>query len=219
MVEGVTNGFEKRLEIQGVGYRAALSAPISSSRSATRTRSGSCRAPGSSSRCPCRRRCRARDRQADGRPDRGRDPQGAPAGAVQGQGHPLRGRARPPEGRKARMSTPHRSPGARAPSPPRARQGRRRRRAAPPRGLPLEPRRLRAARRRLERQDARRRELGHGQGHRGQQDRPGPAVGQAIAEAAKKVGVEAVVFDRGGYLYHGRVKALAEGAREGGLRF
>jgi large subunit ribosomal protein L18 len=45
------------------------------------------------------------------------------------------------------------------------------------------------------------------------------AVGLAIAEAAKKVGVEAVVFDRGGYLYHGRVKALAEGAREGGLRF
>ena len=45
------------------------------------------------------------------------------------------------------------------------------------------------------------------------------AVGQAIAEAAKKVGVEAVVFDRGGYLYHGRVKALADGAREGGLKF
>jgi large subunit ribosomal protein L18 len=45
------------------------------------------------------------------------------------------------------------------------------------------------------------------------------AVGQAIAEAAKKVGVETVVFDRGGYLYHGRVKALADGAREGGLKF
>jgi large subunit ribosomal protein L18 len=45
------------------------------------------------------------------------------------------------------------------------------------------------------------------------------AVGRAVAEAAKKVGVEAVVFDRGGYLYHGRVKALAEGAREGGLKF
>ena len=44
-------------------------------------------------------------------------------------------------------------------------------------------------------------------------------VGKAVAEAAKKAGVETVVFDRGGYLYHGRVKALADGAREGGLRF
>ena len=44
-------------------------------------------------------------------------------------------------------------------------------------------------------------------------------VGKRLAEAAKKAGVEGVVFDRGGYLYHGRVKALAEGAREGGLTF
>jgi large subunit ribosomal protein L18 len=44
-------------------------------------------------------------------------------------------------------------------------------------------------------------------------------VGKTVAEAAKKAGVEAVVFDRGGYLYHGRVKALADAAREGGLRF
>ena len=44
-------------------------------------------------------------------------------------------------------------------------------------------------------------------------------VGKALADAAKKAGVEAVVFDRGGYLFHGRVKALAEGAREGGLSF
>ncbi len=45
------------------------------------------------------------------------------------------------------------------------------------------------------------------------------AVGLAIAEAAKAKGIEACVFDRGGNLYHGRVKALAEGAREGGLKF
>ncbi len=44
-------------------------------------------------------------------------------------------------------------------------------------------------------------------------------VGKIVAERAKKAGVETVVFDRGGYLYHGRVKALAEAAREGGLSF
>jgi large subunit ribosomal protein L18 len=44
-------------------------------------------------------------------------------------------------------------------------------------------------------------------------------VGKLLAANAKKAGVETVVFDRGGYLYHGRVKALAEGAREGGLNF
>ena len=45
------------------------------------------------------------------------------------------------------------------------------------------------------------------------------AVGMAVAAKAKAKGIETVVFDRGGYLYHGRVKALAEGAREGGLKF
>jgi large subunit ribosomal protein L18 len=45
------------------------------------------------------------------------------------------------------------------------------------------------------------------------------AVGKLLAEKAKAAGVSAVVFDRGGYLYHGRVKALADGAREAGLQF
>ena len=44
-------------------------------------------------------------------------------------------------------------------------------------------------------------------------------VGLVLAERAKAKGIEDVVFDRGGYLYHGRVAALAEGAREGGLNF
>jgi large subunit ribosomal protein L18 len=45
------------------------------------------------------------------------------------------------------------------------------------------------------------------------------AVGKLIAERALKAGIETITFDRGGYLYHGRVKSLAEGAREAGLKF
>jgi len=45
------------------------------------------------------------------------------------------------------------------------------------------------------------------------------AVGTAVAKAAKAAGIEAVVFDRGGYIYHGKVQALAEAAREAGLKF
>jgi large subunit ribosomal protein L18 len=44
-------------------------------------------------------------------------------------------------------------------------------------------------------------------------------LGAKVAEAAKEKGIETVVFDRGGYIYHGRVKALAESAREGGIKF
>jgi len=44
-------------------------------------------------------------------------------------------------------------------------------------------------------------------------------VGKAVAEKAVKAGIESISFDRGGYLYHGRVKSLAEGARDGGLKF
>jgi large subunit ribosomal protein L18 len=45
------------------------------------------------------------------------------------------------------------------------------------------------------------------------------SVGRALAQKAKDLGIETCVFDRGGYLYHGRVKAIADGAREGGLKF
>jgi large subunit ribosomal protein L18 len=50
-------------------------------------------------------------------------------------------------------------------------------------------------------------------------DKAAAAIGKLIAERAIKAGVKDVVFDRGGYMYHGRVKALADAAREGGLNF
>jgi large subunit ribosomal protein L18 len=55
--------------------------------------------------------------------------------------------------------------------------------------------------------------------HKGTKTEQAAEVGKALAAAAKKAGIETCVFDRAGYLYHGRVKALAEGAREGGLTF
>ena len=45
------------------------------------------------------------------------------------------------------------------------------------------------------------------------------ALGKAVAEKLKGIGIDKVVFDRSGYVYHGRIKALADGAREGGLKF
>ena len=56
-------------------------------------------------------------------------------------------------------------------------------------------------------------------GTKGSKTEQAAEVGKLLAQNAKKANVETVVFDRGGYLYHGRVKALAEGARERGLKF
>jgi large subunit ribosomal protein L18 len=61
--------------------------------------------------------------------------------------------------------------------------------------------------------------IGLGKSFKGAKSAQAAEVGKLLAANAKEAGVEAVVFDRGGYLYHGRVKALADGAREGGLQF
>jgi large subunit ribosomal protein L18 len=61
-------------------------------------------------------------------------------------------------------------------------------------------------------------ELKSHDGHRGNAD-AAKAVGTLLAEKASAAGVASVCFDRNGYLYHGRVKALADAAREGGLKF
>ena len=61
--------------------------------------------------------------------------------------------------------------------------------------------------------------LGLRKGFKGTKSEQAAEVGKLLAASAKKAGIETVVFDRGGYLYHGRVKALADGAREEGLKF
>jgi large subunit ribosomal protein L18 len=58
-----------------------------------------------------------------------------------------------------------------------------------------------------------------GKSFKGDKKAQAAEVGKLLADAAKKAEIETVVFDRGGYLYHGRVKALADAAREGGLKF
>jgi large subunit ribosomal protein L18 len=62
-------------------------------------------------------------------------------------------------------------------------------------------------------------ESGEGVPDKGSDRAAAAAVGKLVAERAKAVGIEAVVFDRGGFVYHGRVKALADAAREAGLSF
>jgi len=59
----------------------------------------------------------------------------------------------------------------------------------------------------------------HLKGTKGNKTAQAAEVGKLLAQKAKDAGIETVVFDRGGYLYHGRVKALADAAREGGLKF
>ena len=222
MVHGVTEGFEKRLEIQGVGYRAQLRGN-SLELALGYSHPVRVEAPeGIDFEVPrADADHRARHRQAGGGRDRGADPQAAPARALQGQGCSLRRRIRGPQGRQARMT--------KVLEQKHARRFRRRRKI----------------RGRVE-GTAERPRLSVYRSNRGVvaqliDDDRGHTVasvtwiesdlrdlkameqakraGEVLAARAKEAGVESCVFDRGGYKYHGRVKALADGAREGGLTF
>ena len=218
MVEGVTNGFEKHLEIQGVGYRAQLkgtdlelavgfSHPV-----VVKPRAGiSFDVP-----VPTQIVVKGTTSRWSARPP--------PRSARFGPPSPTRARASATGtsrcGERSASAHEHRARRARRASAAIAvfAARSRHRRPAAARRLPLQPRHLRPARRRRERTDARLGELARSQVTR--ETRPtGAAVGKALAAAAVKAGISTCVFDRGGYLYHGRVKALAEGAREGGLQF
>ena len=219
MVEGVTKGFEKQLEIQGVGYRAQLKGAelelaVGFSHPVTITpREGISFDVPQPTQVIVEGHGQA-GRRADGR----RDPQGAPARAVQGQGHPLPGRARAAKGGEARMSTSVRE----------ARLRRHRRVRGKVSGTAERPRLVvfrsnKGIFAQLVDDEAGRTLasaswLGQ-RSFKGTKTEQAAAVGKALAAEAKKAGVETCVFDRGGYLYHGRVKALADGAREGGLEF
>ena len=109
-------------------------------------------------------------------------------------------------------------------SRPRAHQGFRHHRASAPLRVPFRGTHLRAGHRRQHRHDAGRPPAPSTT--KPKKDLKGggnvaaaKVIGKAIAERAKAAGVEKVVFDRGGYKYHGRVKALADAAREAGLQF
>ena len=110
----------------------------------------------------------------------------------------------------------HRDPA----SPPGAQEGHGHRRAAAPRGVPVEQAHLRAGDRRPRRPHARER-VDDG-GRRCAAARPATVdaakqVGKLVGERVKAAGITTVVFDRGGFKYHGRVAAVADGAREAGL--
>src|SRR5262249_15428524 len=150
---------------------------------------------------------------------RGADSQAAPARALQGQGDSLRRRARSPQGRQARMTVLTKQ---------NRRLRRRRRVRAKVRGSAERPRLSvyrsnRGVFAQLIDDYAGRTvaEVSWTEGDLRKLDSMEQAkkAGEMLAQRAKEANVETCIFDRGGYRYHGRVQALAEGAREGGLKF
>ena len=234
MVTGVTDGFTKELEIHGVGYRANAQGPRNLELALGFSHPVRVEAPegiefeviaatgGQASKIVVKGH-----RQGEGRPGGRRHPQDPQARALQGQGRPLRRRAHPAQGREDRQvgtDDEHQE----EPSTPEsaATAGCARRSAAPPSvpawpcsaptttstprssttspAAPWPPRHT---------EDA---DLKGGAG--GNID-AATKVGTLVAERAKAAGVDKVVFDRGGFRYHGRVAALADAARAGGLEF
>ena len=222
LVTGVTEGFTKVLEITGVGYRAAgpgqepapaarLQPRRQLSRSRRRRRQDSRPEHGRDQR----------HRQAEGRPGRGRDPPLAQAGAVQGQGHQVPRRVHLPQRRQEEVAMAKLSLFERRRR--RVRTALRARASGKPRlSVHRSGRHIYAqviddaAGKTLASASTLDKDL---KGKTGATKDGAAAVGKAVAERAKKAGVSQVVFDRGGFLFHGRVKALADAAREGGLEF
>ena len=227
MVTGVSKGFSVTLEINGVGYRAAVQGRHA--QSAARLQ------PRHRVSDPQRRQDRLRTADPDHgqrrrpparRPDRGRDPRLPSARTLQGQGDQILDRDRPPQGRQEEVSRCPRKP---KPSFCAGGSGCGAICAAPPttgRASRCFARRSTSMRKSsTTRPDALwRRPRPSTAGSRpslktGADIAAASAVGKLVAERAKAAGVEQVVFDRGAYLFHGRVKALADAAREGGLDF
>src|SRR5204862_4826671 len=162
-------------------------------------------------------------RQAAGGRGRREHPEDPQARAVQGQGHPLRGRARPQEGRQGRQ-------GSEVMEAAQKRLHRVRRHQRVRRRVSGSSERPRLAVYRSNRHiyaqlidDVAARtvaaasDMESGVSADGNKTAKAKAVGQELARRARETGVERAVFDRGGRLYQGRVAAVAEGAREGGL--
>jgi large subunit ribosomal protein L6 len=219
MVQGVTQGFEKKLEIQGVGYRAALKG-TDLELSVGYSHTGHDQAA---------HRHHLRGADADEIFVKGTDKQmvGQTAAEIR--------KVRPPEPYKGKgIRYEGEYVAGRSASVPSltvrdARLRRHRRVRAKVRGTAERPRLVvfrsnRGIEAQLVDDDAGRTlasasHLALAKSFKGDKTAQAEAVGKALAAAAKKAGVDTCVFDRGGYLYHGRVKALADGAREGGLEF
>ena len=229
LVLGVTQGFSERLEISGVGYRAAVQGK--NLQLAGRASATTCNYPiPAGIQIVCEKPTidlDHRHRQAAGRAGGSRNPQLSSAGALQGQGRAIRERADSPQRRQEEIGpSDHGEPAETVRT--RAKRRTRYRIAQTSGGRPRlsvyrsgkhiyaqliddwQSRTI-AARAPAKRQ---------GDGKKKSYNvAAAAAVGKLIASRAIEKGVKKVVFDRGGYLYHGRVKALAEAAREGGLEF